>query len=147
MVAFVGSVLISLLMIASIFWYAKRRPVGTPLSWGEAMAAGTYVFFCLFWAYGVVPHQWLTYAESELGMRPDAFLAGPSGTGWTREIPVNISKETLSHLVAVTIYGVFLGLHVALWAVWQGRGDKVERQRKALEEKTTAYGRPLARKA
>jgi hypothetical protein len=147
MVAFVGSVLISLLMIASIFWYAKRRPVGTPLSWGEAMAAGTYVFFCLFWAYGVVPHQWLTYAESELGMRPDAYLAGPNGTGWTSELPVAISKETVSHLVAVTIYGVYLGIHVALWAVWQGRGDKVERQRKALEEKTTAYGRPLARKA
>jgi len=147
MVAFVGSVLISLLMIASIFWYAKRRPVGTPLSWGEAMAAGTYVFFCLFWAYGVVPHQWLTYAESELGMRPDAYLAGPNATGWTSELPVAISKETVSHLVAVTIYGVYLAVHVALWAVWQGRGDKVERQRKALEEKTTAYGRPLARKA
>ncbi len=53
----------------------------------------------------------------------------------------------MSHLVAVTIYGIYLALTVALWAVWQGRGDKVERQRKALEEKTTAYGRPLARKA
>lgn len=146
MVAFVGSVLISLLMIASVFWYARKRPVGTPLSWGEAMAAATYVFFGMFWAYGVVPHQWLTYAESELGMRPDAYLAGPNATGWTSELPVTISKETASHLVAVTIYGVYLALHVALWAVWQGRGDKVERQRKALEEKTTAYGRPLARK-
>ena len=147
MVAFAGSVLISLLMLASVFWYAKRRPVGTPLSWGEAMLASTYVFFGLFWVYGVVPHQWLTYADSELGMRPDAYLAGPNATGWTSELPVAISKETVSHLVAVTIYAVYLGLQIALWAVWQGRGDKVERKRKALEEKTTAYGRPLARKA
>ena len=146
MVAFAGSVLISLLMIASIFWYARRRPVGAPLSWGEAMASATYVFFGLFWVFGVVPHQWLTYAESELGMRPDAYLAGPAGTGWTSEIPVTISKETLSHLIAVTIYGVYLVLMVALYNMWQGRGDKAERQRKALEEKTTAYGRPLARK-
>lgn len=147
MVAFVGSMLVSILLTAGVFWYAKRRPVGTPLSWGEAMAAATYVFFGMFWVYGVVPHQWLTYAESELGMRPDAYLAGPSGTGFLRDVPFNVSKETLSHLVAVIIYGVYLTLHVALWAVWQGRGDKAERKRKALEEKTTAYGRPLARKA
>ena len=42
---------------------------------------------------------------------------------------------------------MYLGAQIALWAVWQGRGDKAERKRKALEEKTTAYGRPLARKA
>ena len=147
MVAFVGSVLISILLTASIFWFAKRRPVGTPLSWGEAMLSATYAFFGLFWVYGVVPHHWLTWSENELGWRPDKYLAGPSGTGSLREIPMNISYQTLSHLIAVIIYGVFLGLHVALWAVWQGRGDKVERRRKALEEKTTAYGRPLARKA
>lgn len=146
MVAFVGSVLISILLIASIVWFARRRVVGTPLSWGEAMAAATYAFFGLFWVYGVVPHQWLTYAEAELGWRPDKYLAGPSGTGALTDVPMNISYETLSHLVAVTIYGIFLGIHVALWSIWQGRGDKVDRRRKALEEKTTAYGRPLARR-
>jgi hypothetical protein len=146
-VAFVGAVLISILLTASIFWFAKRRPVGTPLSWGEAMLAATYSFFGLFWVYGVVPHHWLTWSENELGWRPDKYLAGPSGTGSLREIPFNVSYQTLSHTIAVLIYGVYLGLHVALWAVWQGRGDKVERRRKALEEKTTAYGRPLARKA
>lgn len=147
MVAFVGSIIISILLIASITWFARRRPAGTSLSWGEAMLAATYAFFGLFWVYGVVPHQWLTYAEAELGWRPDRYLAGPSGTGALTDVPMNISYETLSHLVAVTIYGIFLGIHVALWAIWQGRGDKVDRRRKALEEKTTAYGRPLARRA
>lgn len=148
MVAFVGSVIISVLLIVPFFWYVKRRPVGTPLTWGEAMAASTYVFFGLFWVYGVVPHQWLTYAESELGMRPDAYIAGPSATsGFAQDLPFNVSKETISHIVATLIYGIYLGAHIALWAVWQGRGDKVERKRKALEEKTTAYGRPLVRKA
>lgn len=146
MVAFVGSVLISIVLTLGVFWYAKRRPVGTDLSWGEAMAAATYAFFGMFWVYGVVPHQWLTWAENELGWRPDQYLAGPSGTGALTDVPFNVTYETLSHLIAVTIYGVFLVLHVALWAVWQGRGDKAERRRKALEEKTTAYGRPLVRK-
>jgi len=146
-VAFVGSVLISIALTAGVVWYAKRRPLGTSLSWGEAMAAATYAFFGLFWVYGVVPHQWLTWSENELGWRPDKYLAGPSGTGALTEVPMNISYQTLSHLIAVTIYGTYLALHVALWASWQGRGDKAERKRKALEEKTTAYGRPLARKA
>jgi hypothetical protein len=146
-VAFVGSVLISIVLVAIVFWYAPRRPVGTPLSWGQAMAASTFAFFGLFWVYGVVPHQWLTWSENELGWRPDKYLAGPSGTGSLQEIPFNVSYQTLSHLIAVVIYGVFLGLQIALWAIWQGRGDKAERKRKALEEKTTAYGRPLARKA
>ena len=147
MVAFVGSMLIAVLLIASVFIYAPRRPVGTPLSWGQAMLAGTYSFFGLFWVYGVVPHQWLTWSENELGWRPDKYLAGPAGTGALQEVPFNVSYQTLSHLIAVIIYGVFLGVNIALFAIWQGRGDKVERKRKALEEKTTAYGRPLARKA
>ena len=50
-------------------------------------------------------------------------------------------------LIAVGIYGVLLVAQVALWNSWQGRGDKAARKQKALEERTTAYGRPLARKA
>jgi hypothetical protein len=146
-VAFIGSVIVAALLTASVFWFAKRRPVGTPLTWGEAMAAATYAFFGLFWVYGVVPHQWLTWSENELGWRPDKYVAGPSGTGALTDVPFNVTYQTLSHIGAVTIYGVFLALHIALWAVWQGRGDTAERKRKALEEKTTAYGRPLAKKA
>ena len=39
MVAFVGSILVTVIMAAGIAWYGKRRPVGKPLTWGEAMAA------------------------------------------------------------------------------------------------------------
>ncbi len=147
MVAFFGSVIVSVLLTLTVLAVAKRRPVGSELSWGEAMVAATFVFFALFWVYGVVPHQWLTWSENELGWRPDRYLAGPSGTGSLTEVPFNVSYQTLAHIIAVVIYTVYLGGQIALWAVWQGRGDKAERRRKALEEKTTAYGRPLARKA
>jgi hypothetical protein len=53
MVALVTSTLVMLVMVGAIFPYMKRRPVGTPLTWGEAMFASVYVFFILFWAYGV----------------------------------------------------------------------------------------------
>ena len=81
MVAFVGAFLVSLVMGAAIVWYRRRRPQGAPLSWGEAMAAATYVFFIMFWVYGVVPHQWLTYCQNELGWRSDALIVGPGSTG------------------------------------------------------------------
>jgi len=147
-VAFVGSTLLSILMGLAIVWYAKRRPVGTPLSWGEAMFAATYVFFVMFWVYGVVPHQFLTWADNELKWRSDAYLLGPSSTSTLpvlQNLPMNVSKQTVRDLIAVVIYGAYLVGHVALFAVWQGRGDKAAKKQKAIEEATTTYGRPLVR--
>ena len=64
MVAFVTSLLITVLLVAVIFMVGKRRPVGAPLTWGESTVAGTYVFMIMFWVYGVVPHLWLTWADN-----------------------------------------------------------------------------------
>ena len=41
MVAFVASLLLTVALMALVPFFAKRRPVGTPLTWGEAMVAGT----------------------------------------------------------------------------------------------------------
>ncbi|MFN7970478.1 MAG: hypothetical protein U0P47_14205 [Acidimicrobiales bacterium] len=104
MVAFFTSLLVAILLVAPIFPYAKRRPVGTPITWGEAILAGTYVFFILFWIYGVVPHQFLTWADSELSWRPDRIWLGPNGvmvvpfTGWTLQtpwFPVQVSAQAV----------------------------------------------------
>ena len=148
MAAFIGSTILSILMGYSIFWYSKRRPVGAPVSWGEAMFAATYVFFIMFWVYGVVPHQWLTWADNELKWRSDAYLLGPSSTSTLpilQNLPMNVSKQVVRDLIAVGIYGGFLVGHVALWSIWQGRGDAAQRKQKAIEERTTTFGRPLVR--
>jgi hypothetical protein len=150
LVAFVGSLIVALAMMGGILWYAKRRPVGAPLTWGEAMFAATYVFFLMFWVYGVVPHSWLAWADNELGWRSDAYLLGPSSKSTLpvlQNLPFNVSRQAIRDIVATLIYGVFLGGHVALWSIWQKRGDTAAKKAKALEERTTAYGRPLARKA
>jgi len=142
-VAFVGSLLLALVAIAgALVWFAKRRAVGAPLTWGEAMVAATFVFAVMFWSYGVVPHQWLTYAGNELRWRPDAIVA-QSGQWELIGIPIppfTISRENLSHIVAVLIYGLFLTLHVVAFMVWQNRA-KV----KPVELPTSEYGRPLVR--
>jgi hypothetical protein len=144
-VALVLSFVIAMGGFGGIVAYGKRRPVGAPLSWGEAMAGAAAAFALMFWAYGVVPHQWLLYAENELRWRSDKILVGPqlpfSGDEGLFEyfLPFTLSFENLSHLVAVGIYGLFLGMHVAGWAIWQ------DRAKQKPVELTSGYGRPLVK--
>lgn len=145
MVAFVGSLIVAFALTGVVYAYGKRRPVGAPLSWGEAMAAATFVFFLMFWAYGVVPHQWLTWADNELNWRSDAYLIGPGATTF-ENAPFAVTLAAVKDIVATVIYGLFLGIHVAMWAIWQARGERAESRRKAIAEQTTPYGRPLARR-
>ncbi len=139
-VAFVGALVVMFAMFGIVLLYRKRRPVGTPLTWGEAMGAALFSTFGLFWAFGVVPHQWLNYAEGELKMRSDAILAGPGSTGLAEWSPVVITKQTVSDSVAVGLYGMAFVMTIALWALWQGRGDK-----KTDEIEKSTYGRPLVK--
>lgn len=141
-------------MTLPVFWYAKRRHVGDPFTWGEATVAGTYVFALLFWAYGVVPHQWLTWADTELGWRPDVIWFGPTGSittpgvGWVFEsdwFPMTLSAEAFRDIIATLIYVVLLGIQIWLWVWWQNR-DKRAAEAAAVEP-TTPYGRPLIKRA
>lgn len=154
MVAFITSTLLGIVMVAVIVWYAKRRPVGTPMTWGEAMLAGTYVFFILFWIYGVVPHQFLTWADSELSWRPDRIWLGPGGQitlpfdSWSLQtpwFPITVSARAFRDIVATLIYVVFLGMQMYMWAWWQNRGERANAA-KAIEP-TSTYGRPLVKRS
>ena len=147
MVALVTSIVVTALMSVGIFWYASRRPVGTPVTWGEAMLGAAYVFFLAFLAYGVVPHQWLTLAENELSWRADRIVFGvgdilrpQSQGGW---FPLDISYRTVSDSIAVGIYAVALGLHIWMWAKWQNRDKDAEARAKAALSRTSSFGRPL----
>ena len=79
-------------MALGIVWMGKRRPPGTPLTWGEAMVASVYCFFLLFWIYGVVPHLWLAWADNELRWRPDKLLFGPG------ELATFVAQLDVPHL-------------------------------------------------
>jgi hypothetical protein len=142
--AFVTSVVLSLLLTGGILWYAKRRPVGTPLTWGEAMVAATYVLFLLFWVYGVVPHLWLAWADNELQWRPDNIVWGPGNilrpTAQGGNLPFTITEQTVRDIVATGIYGAALVGNVAVWMIWQNRGKKP-----ATTVVRSEYGRPLVK--
>jgi len=138
MVALVTSTLVVLLIAGIVVAYSKRRPVGAPLTWGEAMAAAFLVFFAMLWAYGVVPHQWLTLADNELQWRADRTFLQSGDLGGV--MPFTVTYKTFRDLVATGIYGVMLGGQIFLWSLWQNRG-KV----KTREIPSSAYGRPLVR--
>ena len=108
MVALISATLVGTLLIIPVFLVARRRPVGTPLTWGEAVVAGVYCFFIMFWIYGVIPHSWLTWADSELNWRPDRIWFGPEGkvvmpiTGWslaTPWFPIKVSAQVFRDVI------------------------------------------------
>jgi hypothetical protein len=139
-VAFVVSLVALVLATAVVVLVARRRPVGAPVTWGEAMIAATYAFFVMFLAYGIVPHQWLAWADNELNWRADKILYGPGDL--FDKLPFTLTYQVIRDIVAAGIYVVFLGAQVALWMMWQNRG-----RTKPAELPVSSYGRPLVKKA
>ena len=164
MVAFVVSVLVTIAGSAVVVLYARRRPPGTPLSWGEAMIAALFDFALMFVAYGIMPHQWLGYADNTLHWRKDkiGIPIGPLGNFFKHSesdiishktnvlfpkgVPLTnghltVTAEAIRDIIAVVIYGIALGGQIMLWSFWQKRG-----QEKPKELPVSAYGRPLVKK-
>jgi hypothetical protein len=144
--AFLFTFILTTVMTLVVIPVGKRRPVGKPLSWGEAMAASAYGFAVMFLAYGVVPHQWLTHVQNELGWRTDKSVNGPwdilQAKSKGGNFPFEINYLQVGDALVVGIYLFFLGLNMYVWSWWQKRG-----KRPSTEIATSTYGRPLVKKA
>jgi hypothetical protein len=144
--AFLFSFILSTGLALAVIPYAKRRPKGTPVSWGEAMLAAVYVFGVMFISFGVVPHQWIDHADRNLGWSKSKIVYGPfdllkpkaSGGNF----PFTASYEAIRDTVVVVLHVWYFGLIIFLWGVWQKRGDA----KPGTEIATSTYGRPLVRK-
>ncbi len=126
--------------------FGKRRPIGTPTTWGEAMVGAVYAFFVMFLAFGVVPHQLIDHIDKNLGWRKDKLLFGPFGILKPKSLggsfPFTISYEALRDIVVVGLHVYFIGLMIFTFVAWQKRGQNVSK-----ELETSSYGRPLVRKS
>lgn len=140
MVALVFSILLTVGMCLVVVLYGHRRPVGQFLSWGEAMVAAFWIFGVMFLIYGVVPHQWLAYADNALNWRSDKILFGP-GDIFDTALPFTLTYEVIRDIIATVIYGVGVAGQGMLWAWWQRRGKAAAPK----ELPTSAYGRPLVK--
>ena len=144
--AFLFSFFLTTAMALVAIPFGKRRPKGTPTTWGEAMAGAVYAFFVWFLAFGVVPHQFIVHADNELGWRKDKLLNGPFDILKAKvnggHFPFTISYEALRDIIVIVIHVYFIGLMIFLFVWWQKRDEKA-----AKELETSSYGRPLVKKA
>ena len=148
-VAFTSSWVVACGGIAGLLEYARRRPVDAPVTWGGAMVGATFSFFLMFWIYGVVPHWWLVFADSELNWRADRMLVGPALPDWwapgqnllSWALPFDLTYRVARDVIATVIYGFALGAQIALHAIWQNR----DRPPVEVPEPASPYGRPLVR--
>lgn len=146
--AFLFSFILSTLMALAVIPYAKRRPAGSPTSWGEAMIGAVYAFGVMFIAFGVVPHQWIDHADKELLWNRQKMIYGPGDILKPKSFggrfnPINISYEAIRDTVVVLLHVWYFGLIIFLWKVWQTRGQS----KPGTEIATSTYGRPLVKKA
>jgi hypothetical protein len=143
--AFLFSLLFTTAMSLAVIPFGKRRPVDKQTTWGEAILGSTYVFFAMFLAFGVVPHQFVVHADNELGWRKDKFLNGPFDILQAQanggNFPFTLSYEAVRDVIAIVIHVYFIALMIYLFVWWQKRGEKTSK-----EVATSSYGRPLVRK-
>ncbi len=140
MVAFIGSFVVAFILIGVIVSYGRRRPADKPVTWGEAMIAAVFVFFCFIWAYGVVPEAWINYFQNDLQWRPDQLLTGPQGT--LLKGPISFSKAALGDVITTIIYAFMIGTHITLFSFWNKRG-RLQAEAARRDDARSGGRRPL----
>ncbi len=141
-----GRFFISLLLCVvafGVFMVLVRRPKSElPTTWAQAMLGALAIFALFLLIYGVVPHEWLTWADSKLGLREDKILLDTK--------PIKFSGRALRDIVATVIYIVFLGFNTWMWIAWQKRGTAKPKPAAAAATPepagTSAFSRPLTKK-
>ena len=141
-----GRFFISLLLCVvafAIFLWLKERPKSElPATWAQSMLGALAVFALFLLVYGVVPHEWLTWCDSKLGLREDKIMLS------TR--PVKITGRTVRDTVAALLYILFLGINTWMWMAWQKRGTAKPKAAPAAATPepagTSAFSRPVTKK-
>lgn len=156
MVAFSASVIVDVALILIAMAVLRRRPRGTPVTWGEAFVGATFLWAIFLLTYAVVPHQFITMCDKDFGWRSDTFGI-PTGPFyplfgrhnlWAKGVTffghgrVMVNQQTVRDFIVSNIYIVGLVAHVMLWGWANRRGDKG-----AEVVPVSPYGRPLVKKA
>ncbi len=145
--AFLFSFLLSTGLALLVIPYSKRRPKGTPTTWGEAMLASVFAFGLMFVAFGIVPDKFIAHADAELGWNKNLIIYGPGDIFKPKALggnfPFTMSYEAVRDIVVIVIHVWYFGLLIFLWGVWQKRGDG----KPGTELATSTFGRPLVKKS
>ena len=148
MIAFFMSLVAVGIMLGICGYVAWRRPIGQPTTWGEAMSGATFVFMILLLMFGIVPDQFIDWADNELGWSREVFLYD-----WTTHeflgsfLKINIHMEAVRDVVVIIIHVVFLVMIPPMVMMWQRRGPARSLGEPSIEVPVSDFGRPLVRES
>ena len=140
----VALLLIGLAIVAILM---RRPKPDRPATWAECMAGAVGVFALMTLAYAVVPHEWITFSDKYLRWDTTVFVFRNNQKmlffpwNW----PFNFDKHNIRDIIVVVIYGLGMGLNVALFVMWQKRGEEKPEAAEAAPKKSR-FGRPLRRR-
>ncbi|MGQ0826189.1 MAG: hypothetical protein ACT4OX_14360 [Actinomycetota bacterium] len=156
----IWSSLVLLIGIAiAAYWLRRPKRSSEPATWAATIIGAIAVYGLMALAYGVVPHEWLTFASAHLNWGKDTFILTEDQFAANLP-PLDVPKYVLADLVAVHLYVVFAVINIKMFAAWQQR--KVAEQEAVSDDDgrsapltgpfarfrrrtagTSAYGRPV----
>jgi hypothetical protein len=103
-------------------------------------------------AYGIIPHEWMTLANGYMGWGNTSKFIVQSNQNmlfFPWNWPTNIDFPALRDVVVSGIYGVLLGLNIAVFVMWQKRNLVVDQPApsETTPAKRSRFGRPIRRGA
>jgi hypothetical protein len=146
------AVLLGIIILLGFGFMLTRPRRDTEATWSGSMAFAILVFACMLIGYGVIPHEWLTFADSILQWDDDHFVWHHGDAGGL--LFFDFTKRSLRDVVVVLIYGFFLTVNVAMFVQWQKRPKASEPPAEVVDVEPVArpagisrFGRPLSRRA
>jgi hypothetical protein len=134
---FIGGVTTFALIGSLMLWVLNQR-----MTWARATVAAMITWLALLFFFGIVPSEWLNFAQTDLEWGNDTFLVIPPilVLGNNVEISYSVIKDSVSmgyHLVMLGAGAVFA---IQLQKIKEGRPASAQ-----PVERTSPYGRPLVK--
>lgn len=114
------------------------------MTWARATVAAMIAWLALLFYFGMVPSEWLNFAQTDLEWGNDPALVIPPVIvlGNTIEISYSAIKDSISMGYIMVMLGASAVLAVQLQKIKEGRPSSA-----AAVEKKSPYGRPLVKGA
>jgi len=123
---------------ATFLWVLNQK-----MTWARATVAGMIAWLALVFFFGMVPSEWLTYAQSDLdwsSQRIAVSIPPVLVLGNTVDLSWAMVKDSISMGYHIVMLGVAVVLTLQIQKIKEGRPASA-----APVEKTSPYGRPLVK--
>ena len=116
-----ASLLLAVGIGIAFIWIRRPKRSAEPATWAATIVGAIAVWAMMVLAYGVWPHEWLTFANSYLNWGKDTFVVRENQLFGGSFPPIDVPRYVLADIVAAGSYFVFGTINVYLFAAWQKR--------------------------